>query len=99
MTKFLTYSVATLLLALYITVSSYIERGREITALQGEKNALLGKTSFLEKEIERRNEIEIQTSERLQELSRLAEEEKNKGGFDWTRSLPDDAVADKLRKD
>ena len=40
MTKLLTYAVAGLLLALYITVSLYIERGREIAALQGEKSAL-----------------------------------------------------------
>lgn len=55
MTKFLTYAVAGLLLALYITVSLYIERGREIAALQGEKSALLGKTSFWRRKL--RNEM------------------------------------------
>ena len=44
MTRFLTYAVAGLLLALYVSVSLYIERGREIAALQGEKSALSGKT-------------------------------------------------------
>ena len=39
MTRFLTYAVAGLLLALYVSVSQYIERGRENAALKGEKSA------------------------------------------------------------
>lgn len=67
--------------------------------LETNYNALMGNKIFLEKEIERRNKIEIQTSERLQELSRLAEEEKNKGGFDWSSPLPaNDSVVIRLRK-
>lgn len=99
MTKFLTYAVAGLLLALYITVSLYIERGREIAALQGEKSALLGKTSFLEAEIAKRNEKALETSVRLREIEEAAEESKDKGGFDWNSALPADAVTLRLRQD
>lgn len=99
MTKFLTYAVAGLLLALYITVSLYIERGREIAALQGEKSALLGKTSFLEAEIAKRDEKALDADKRLQALENAAEAEKDKGGFDWDSTLPADAVTLQLRQD
>ena len=99
MTKFLTYAVAGLLLALYVSVSLYIERGREIAALQGEKSALLGKTSFLEAEIEKRNEKALDTDKRLCEIEEAAEAEKDKGGFDWDSPLPNDSISKLLRGD
>lgn len=99
MTKLLTYTVAGLLLALYITVSLYIERGREIAALQGEKSALLGKTSFLEAEIAKRDEKALDADKRLCEIEKAAEAEKDKGGFDWDGALPADAVTLRLRQD
>ena len=99
MTKFLTYTVAGLLLALYIAISLYIERGREIAALQGEKSALSGKTSFLEAEIAKRDEKALETSVRLCEIEEAAEAEKDKGGFDWDSPLPADAVTLQLRQD
>lgn len=99
MTKFLTYAVAGLLLALYVSVSLYVERGREIAALQGEKSALLGKTSFLEAEIAKRDEKTLETSVRLCEIEEAAEAEKDKGGFDWDSPLPADAVTLQLRQD
>lgn len=85
MTKFLTYAVAGLLLALYITVSLYIERGREIAALQGEKSALLGKTSFLEAEIEKRNEKALDTDKLKKENNKQID--KDKTGFNWNYDL------------
>lgn len=99
MTKLLTYTVAGLLLALYITVSLYIERGREIAALQGEKSALLGKTSFLEAEIAKRDEKALDADKRLCEIEKAAEKSKDKGGFDWNSLLPADAVTLRLRQD
>lgn len=99
MTKFLTYAVAGLLLALYITVSLYIERGREIAALQGEKSALLGKTSFLEAEIAKRDEKALDADKRLQALENAAEAEKDKGGFNWDSPLPNDSISKLLRGD
>ncbi len=99
MTKFLTYALAGLLLALYVSVSLYIERGREIAALQGEKSALSGKTSFLEAEIAKRDEKALETSVRLREIEEAAEAEKDKGGFDWDSPLPADTVALRLRQD
>lgn len=99
MTKLLSYAVGFLLLALYIAISLYIERGREIAALEGEKNALMGKTSFLEAEIAKRNEKALAADKRVQTLERAAEAEKNKGGFDWNSPLPADSVTLRLRAD
>ena len=99
MTKFLTYAVAGLLLALYVSVSLYIERGREIAALQGEKSALLGKTSFLEAEIAKRDEKALDADKRLCEIEKAAEAEKDKGGFDWDSPLPNDSISKLLRGD
>ena len=105
MTKFLTYALAGLLLALYVSVSLYIERGREIAALQGEKSALSGKTSFLEAEIAKRDEKALETSVRLREIEKAAAAEKvraaqaKEGGFDWDSPLPADTVALRLRQD
>ena len=105
MTRFLTYAVAGLLLALYITVSLYIERGREIAALQGEKSALSGKTSFLEAEIAKRDEKALDADKRLCEIEKAAAAEKvraaqaKEGGFDWDSPLPADAVTLQLRQD
>ena len=99
MIKLLTYTVAGLLLALYITVSLYIERGREIAALQGEKSALLGKTSFLEAEIAKRDEKALDADKRLCEIEKAAEAEKDKGGFDWNSPLPNDSISKLLRGD
>ena len=92
MTRFLTYAVAGLLLALYVSVSLYIERGREIAALQGEKSALSGKTSFLEAEIAKRDEKALDADKRLCEIEKAAAAEKDKGGFDWNSLLPVDTV-------
>ena len=99
MTKLLSYAVGFLLLALYIAISLYIERGREIAALEGEKNALMGKTSFLEAEIAKRNEKALATDKRLREIEAAAEAEKNKGGFDWNSPLPNDSVTLRVRAD
>ena len=99
MTKLLTYAVAGLLLALYITVSLYIERGREIAVLQDEKSALLGKTSFLEAEIAKRDEKALDADKRLCEIEEAAEAEKDKGGFDWDSPLPNDSISKLLRGD
>lgn len=99
MTKLLTYTVAGLLLALYVSVSLYIERGREIAALQGEKSALLGKTSFLEAEIAKRDEKALRADKRLCEIEKAAEAEKDKGGFDWNSPLPNDSISKLLRGD
>ena len=99
MTKVLGYVLAALLLALYVSVSLYIERGREIAALQGERNALMGKTSFLEAEIEKRNEKALYADKRVCEVEKAAAAEKDKGGFDWDSPLPADAVTLRLRAD
>lgn len=99
MTKLLSYAVGFLLLALYIAISLYIERGREIAALEDEKNALKGKTSFLEAEIAKRNEKALRTDFRLCQIEAAAEAEKNKGGFDWNSPLPADSVTLRVRAD
>ena len=99
MTKVFGYVLAALLLALYIAISLYIERGREIEALKGERNALMGKTSFLEAEIAKRDERALDTDKRLCEIEKAAEAEKDKGGFNWDSPLPADTVTLRLRQD
>ena len=99
MTKFLTYTVAGLLFARYIPGSLVFGHGRGGAGLQGEKSALLGKTSFLEAEIAKRDEKAIQADKRLCEIEKAAEESKDKGGFDWNSALPADAVTLRLRQD
>ncbi len=99
MTKILSYAVGVLLLALYIAISLYIGRGREIEALKGERNALMGKTSYLEAEIEKRNEKALYADKRVCEVEKAAAAEKDKGGFDWDSPLPADSVTLRLRAD
>ena len=77
------------------TKLSYAET--KINALYVSNRELKGNNDVLQAEIEKRNKNALETGERLRELARLAEEEKNKGGFDWTMPLPDDTVVDKLR--
>ena len=90
MTKFLTYALAGLLLALYVSVSLYIERGREIAALQDEKSALLGKTSFLEAEIAKRDEKALRADKLKQENNKQID--KDKTGFNWNYDLSGNPV-------
>ena len=99
MTKLLSYAVGFLLLALYIAISLYIERGREIAALEGEKNALSGNVKYLEAEIEKRNEKALYADKRVCEVEKAAAAEKDKGGFDWDSPLPVDSVTLRLRAD
>lgn len=97
MTKFLSYLAVFLLLTVYILSTLYIQRGHEISTLKTEKNALKGNITFLEKNIEERNQKALEASERVRELEEEAEKAKNKGGFDWNTNLPNDGVVIKLR--
>lgn len=99
MSKLLTYVGAGLLLALGLMTSLYIKRGTEIMALQGEKSFLIGKTSFLEMEIAKRNEKAVEADKRLREIETAAEESKEEGVFVWDNPLPDDVVTLRLRQD
>lgn len=99
MTKLLSYLAAFLLLVVYILSTLYIERGNKITVLETQKNALNGNINYLEAEIEKRNEKALAADIRLQTLEKAAAAEKNKGGFDWNSPLPDDKIANLLKKD
>lgn len=99
MIKFLSYVVAFLLLVVFILGGLYLERGRKITALQGEKNALMGNINYLERDIEERNKRALETSKRFEQIEKMADETKNKGGFNWSDNLPNDGVVERLRKD
>lgn len=85
--------------ALIVLAGLYAERGRRIAELEGQNNALCGKTSFLEAEIAKRNEKALAADKRLREIEAAAETEKNKGGFDWNSPLPVDSVTMRLRAD
>lgn len=99
MTKLLSYLAAFLLLVVYILSTLYIERGNKITVLETQKNALNGNINFLEAEIEKRNEKALAADKRLREIEAAAARGKNKAGFDWNSPLPDDKIANLLKKD
>ena len=90
MTKLLSYLAAFLLLVVYILSTLYIERGNKITVLETQKNALMGKTSFLEAEIEKRNEKALDTDKLKKENNKQID--KDKTGFNWDYDLCDNPV-------
>lgn len=67
--------------------------------LETNYNALMGNKMFLEKELDERNEKMLETSKRVCQIEERAEEAKDKGGFDWNTSLPNDGVTHQLHKD
>lgn len=77
------------------TKLSYIET--KINALNFDNDILRRNNDVLQKELEKRNNDAAETSKRMRELAQLAEKEKNKGGFNWGSSLPNDSIVDRLR--
>lgn len=76
----------------------YNHSQNKIKILESEKKILYASKLYLENEIGERNKKALESNERVQELARLAEKEKNKGGFDWGSPLPSDAVTLRLFK-
>lgn len=53
---------------------------------------------YLEKELEERNEKTLESCERVCEIEKRAEKEKDKSGFDWNTYLPNDGVTHQLHE-
>ena len=68
MKTFMLYFVAFLLLCAYIFAQNYIERGRQINTLEGEKNELISQLKSKEKEIEQYNQKQLEASNTIQEV-------------------------------
>ena len=68
MKTFLMYLGAFLLLCLYIFSMQYIERGKKISLLEGEKSELTSQLKSKEAEIENYNEKQLEASNTIQEV-------------------------------
>lgn len=95
MIKFLSYLSVFLAVSCVVLFNMYSGRGDKIKALEEEKNALSGQISFLQKELEARNDKALETSKRIAELEKAAE---NVDDFDWYRDISRDPVVLKLKE-
>jgi len=68
MKTFMLYFVAFLLLCAYIFAQNYIERGRQINTLEGEKNELISQLKSKEKEIENYNQKQLEASNTIEKV-------------------------------
>ena len=68
MKTFMLYLTAFLLLCAYIFAQNYIERGRQINTLEGEKTELISQLKSKEKEIEQYNQKQLEASNTIQEV-------------------------------
>lgn len=68
MKTFMLYFVAFLLLCAYIFAQNYIERGRQINTLEGEKTELISQLKSKEAEIEKYNQKQLEASNTIQEV-------------------------------
>ena len=71
---------------------------KDYLTLEGDFEQTMQQKMYLEKKIDEQNEKILAASERVCEIEKRAEEEKNKGGFDWNSPLPNDSVTRKLRE-
>lgn len=68
MRTFLMYLGAFLLLCLYIFSIQYIERGKKISLLEGEKTELTSQLKSMEAEIENYNQKQVEASKQVQKV-------------------------------
>ena len=91
MKTFLMYIGAFLLLCLYIFSMQYIERGKKISLLEGEKSELTSQLKSKEAEIEKYNQKQVEASEQIQKVREVIKKVKEPCDCYNTR-LPDDAL-------
>lgn len=68
MKTFMLYFVVFILFVGYIFSERYIERGRQINTLEGEKNELISQLKSKEAEIEKYNQKQLEASNTIQEV-------------------------------
>lgn len=76
MKTFLMYIGAFLLLCLYIFSIQYIERGKKITLLEGEKNELKSQLKSMEAEIDEYNKKQLQASSTIEKVREVVKRVK-----------------------
>lgn len=76
MRTFLMYLGAFLLLCLYIFSIQYIERGKKITLLEGEKSELTNQLKSMEKEIEQYNQKQLEASNTIEKVREVVKRVK-----------------------
>ena len=76
MKTFMLYFVAFILLVGYIFSERYIERGRQINTLEGEKTELISQLKSKEKEIEQYNQKQLEASNTIQEVREVVKRVK-----------------------
>lgn len=89
MRTLLVYLSAFLLLCAYIFAQNYIERGRQINTLEGEKNELISQLKSKEKEIENYNQKQLQASSTIEKVREVIKKVKEPCDCYHT-ALPDD---------
>jgi Tfp pilus assembly protein PilO len=68
MKTFMLYFVAFILLVGYIFSERYIEMGKQINTLEGEKNELISQLKSKEKEIENYNQKQLEASNTIEKV-------------------------------
>lgn len=91
MKTFMLYFVAFLLLCAYIFAQNYIERGRQINTLEGEKNELISQLKSKEKEIENYNEKQLEASNTIEKVREVVKRVKEPCDC-YNTALPDDVA-------
>lgn len=76
MKTFMLYFVAFILLVGYIFSEKYIERGKQINTLKGEKNELISQLKSKEKEIENYNQKQLEASNTIEKVREVVKRVK-----------------------
>ena len=96
MKTFAIYLAVFILVVAIIFGFKYVERGKKITSLETENNALKGNISFMEKRIEKEHADTLAIGERYKKLEEATKMDKST--FDWNFPIGDSPVILSLRK-
>jgi predicted nucleic acid-binding Zn-ribbon protein len=91
MKTFMLYFVAFILLVGYIFSEKYIERGKQINTLEGEKNELISQLKSKEKEIENYNQKQLEASNTIEKVREVVKRVKEPCDC-YNTALPDDVM-------
>lgn len=92
MKTFMLYFVAFILLVGYIFSEKYIERGKQINTLEGEKNELISQLKSKEKEIENYNQKQLEASNTIEKVREVVKRVKEPCDC-YNTALPDEVLA------
>lgn len=95
MKTFKLYLSVFILVVLVIFGIKYVERGKKITSLTTENNALKGNISFMEKRFEKEHADTLAISERNKQLEKAVKQEKS--SFDWNADISNSPVIKQLQ--